>query len=570
MLSPPALPETASSDATVPCTVFSSDGVSQYAVRAASSTASHLITGTGTKGRRAAHPRPSVSPAEYTQQQQQLCRNTSAATTPASASQLKSSNMKTDRELEKYAHCQAGQRGPLKVVNTTPRPESVTALQKHSHVVDPSGASGTERVRKVTGFALENESRTVSFAERQDDAADGKNSARSSQNVPDNSRWNVLRSALRRGMGDNDKRTSQDSSFLFEDVKKHRTSSSTGTSEDETSTPNADTPAKLQFFERYKRMAETSASKPGIMARSLSNNAATASDGPVNQQKTETRHHRAGSSLDAKARAGMLEALLEEEPFFMDSPIDSRLENANVTDGDSTSFWNNRQEDKYTPTRRPNADAMGAVKAAHRGSRLITSDLTGGSRLYANRSISSIDSTQAEKIRMGETDLLTPSTSLDRLGEIARGSRNDAQNREGAGFCDEELDPIEGLDDKPYNGIPTKSRFSQTMSPNLSKATSRQSSHFRRESSVLSSLAPSDSISTPGATDKFHFDYYAGPMPVTDKPKPGSKTCQKCAQSLKGKRFIERDGMLLCEPDWKEMFLPKVSCSRSLSDVRHD
>jgi hypothetical protein len=464
--------------------------------------------------------------------------------------------MKTNREAEKYAQCQADQRGTLKVVNMTPRPESVAALQTISDV-----ASGAERVKKVTGFALENESRTVSFAQRRNDVEDETNSARSSQNVPDNSRWNVLRSALRRGMGEHDKRTSQDSSFLFEDVKKRRTSSSTGVSEDETSTRSMDEPAKLQFFERYKRMAETSASKPGIMARSLSNNSTSPSNGSVNQQKMETRHHRAGSSLDAKARAGMLSALLEEEPFFMESPIDSRLEDAYVTDGDSKSFWNSGHEDTHTPTRCFDAASMGAVKAAHRGSRLITSELTGGIRLYANGSISSIDSSQAEKIRMCETDLLTPSTSLDRLAEIARGFRKDAHVRQ-ADSCDEELDPIEGLDDKPYNGRPTKCRFSQTISPNLSKTTSRQSSHFRRESSVMSSLAPSDSISTPGATDKFHFDLYPASAPIKDKPKPGSKTCQKCAQSLKGKRFIERDGMLLCEPDWKEMFLPKVSCKR--------
>jgi formylmethanofuran dehydrogenase subunit E len=38
----------------------------------------------------------------------------------------------------------------------------------------------------------------------------------------------------------------------------------------------------------------------------------------------------------------------------------------------------------------------------------------------------------------------------------------------------------------------------------------------------------------------------------------GGKRCQKCGDGLQGRRFIERDGVRLCERDWKEMFLPKV------------
>lgn len=561
MLSPPALPETASSDATtIPYTVFSSD-VSQYAVCAAShhlTTASHLVTGkskelfrttSNTKAKGGAHPRPSVSPAEYTQQQQQLCRNTSTATPPASAVHSRSSTSRTHLGAEKYAQCQAGTNGPLKVVNTTPRPESLEAF--HQHNQENSG-----KIKKVTGFPLENESRTVSFAEERNGAADGAHSARSSQNVHDNSRWNVLRSALRKGIGRDSKRSSQDSSFLFEDDTPRRASSSTGVSEDATSAPGVEMPAKQQFFERYKKMAETTASSPGVMARSVSNNAISPAE-QLRQPKVEPRHHRNVSSFDAKVRAGMLEALLEEEPFFMESPIDSRFDDAYAVNGESTSFWSGHQGDKITHT--TSATAPVDSKALNRGSRLITSDLRRGSRLYGNPSISSLDSMQAEKVRMGETNLLTPSTSIDKLAEITRGSRRDAEHRQESTSWDDELDPVEGLDDKPFTGKPAKSLSIQMISPDLGKTTSRQSSHFRRESSVLSSLAPSDSISTPGATDRFHFDHYPAPTAIHAKPKPGTKTCQKCAQSLKGKRFIERDGMLLCEPDWKEMFLPKVS-----------
>ena len=39
------------------------------------------------------------------------------------------------------------------------------------------------------------------------------------------------------------------------------------------------------------------------------------------------------------------------------------------------------------------------------------------------------------------------------------------------------------------------------------------------------------------------------------------KTCQKCGESVGGpKRFVERDGVVLCERDWKKLYLP--SCRR--------
>ena len=38
------------------------------------------------------------------------------------------------------------------------------------------------------------------------------------------------------------------------------------------------------------------------------------------------------------------------------------------------------------------------------------------------------------------------------------------------------------------------------------------------------------------------------------------KTCQKCGDSVGGpRRFVERDGIVLCERDWKKLYLPSVS-----------
>lgn len=39
------------------------------------------------------------------------------------------------------------------------------------------------------------------------------------------------------------------------------------------------------------------------------------------------------------------------------------------------------------------------------------------------------------------------------------------------------------------------------------------------------------------------------------------KTCQKCGETVGGSaRFVERDGIVLCEKDWKKLYLP--SCRR--------
>lgn len=41
------------------------------------------------------------------------------------------------------------------------------------------------------------------------------------------------------------------------------------------------------------------------------------------------------------------------------------------------------------------------------------------------------------------------------------------------------------------------------------------------------------------------------------KPTRRKKTCQKCGTIVGGsKRFVERDGVVLCEQDWKKLYLP--------------
>jgi hypothetical protein len=75
-----------------------------------------------------------------------------------------------------------------------------------------------------------------------------------------------------------------------------------------------------------------------------------------------------------------------------------------------------------------------------------------------------------------------------------------------------------------------------------------------RDSSLSSLIAPSDSISLMQPRRK-----RSETIKLAAKPTGGGKRCQKCGDGLQGRRFIERDGVRLCERDWKEMFLPKVS-----------
>lgn len=482
MVSPPGVPQTATSDATIGYTIST-----PLSPRDASTTSSG-------KGKGPAYPRPSVTPAEYAQQQRGKVPITTFKQPVTGSEQRPPSGVK----------------GPLKVVNTTPRPESIAAFQK-----------GNGAAVKVTGFTLGDALKTTDSVDR----------SASKDSVPEHSKWNVLRNSIRRGL-----------SFS-------EPSATAAPSTPETSQPDAprrpverdtleqlqdllQTPGstdKMQFFERYKRMAEAGA---GPMGRSLSASGSDAGAGSV-------RHSR-----DVKGRAESLGSLVDEAAAVK-SPSMVRLEEAYMDD--RTHGFNARRND---PARSAAARPMGPP-------RLSGSRSTHDKRVQGNGSISSIDSAQADKMRMGEADLLTPSTSMDRLAEITPGAKPVRTSRGGAFAWEKEQDTIEGLLDKPKE-TPLDLEVDHAFSPNLSQATSGQSSRFRRESAASSLLAPSDSISTPGVNDKFHIDYAATAV-MQARLKPGSKACQKCGQSLKGKRFIERDGMLLCEPDWKEMFLPKVS-----------
>ena len=92
---------------------------------------------------------------------------------------------------------------------------------------------------------------------------------------------------------------------------------------------------------------------------------------------------------------------------------------------------------------------------------------------------------------------------------------------------------------------------------NSSHEEHEESSRLRldRDSYQSSMLAPSDSISTPG----FDLQRRRSASTKINQAVPGKKACQKCGLPLRGQRYVKRYGIVLCEADYKEMFLPKVS-----------
>ncbi|KAJ9096734.1 hypothetical protein QFC21_005004 [Naganishia friedmannii] len=583
LFSPAAVPQTASSDSEIrPMTLFSHSKSSVYQSDKGSGDVRRRTS--STKGKGVSYPRPGVTPAEYTQRQQHLNRHTQAV----SVNNVVSPNVKPtpDDAMQSYAQRQgaaagtalAGQRGPLKVVNVTPRPESTVAfpkqdagevMPKYTAAAEAVGSMMASGVKKARGFMNET---TVTWAgakaddnKPDDERAESRNTEQVGQGQ-DGSRWNILRSAMKRGMSSSDKGEPpavqvQITPMPFkqrESVEKiYEQASETASSS--TTSGSASSAGKLEFFERYKKMAETTTTNPAVLTRTRSNTSPPISTSPIESQMMEQPivGHR---EPRIRTRAEVMESLHEEEPAVLAlSPIESRLEEAYMNDANPDFAWTRQREHKHVAgTERERIVTSRKKEAATKMHHSSPKDRNAG-RLQQSTSISSLDSTQAEKIKMGETSLLTPSTSIDRLAEVLHArkeSREDAFTQATTAW-DGELDPIEGLVDQPPPAPSYDASFYSMLSPNASRAISEQFYRSQRESSASSLLAPSDSVSTPGlGGDKFKVDHSIV-TPIREKAKPGTRVCQKCGQNLKGKRFIDRDGIMLCESDWKEMFLPK-------------
>jgi hypothetical protein len=178
------------------------------------------------------------------------------------------------------------------------------------------------------------------------------------------------------------------------------------------------------------------------------------------------------------------------------------------------------------------------------------------SKSFSGTSLSSVDSTTEGKGRVVELAIITPSASMNRLDGTVP-STYDERGAVRVKKPSDETAEIEGLMEDLKADL---DRFG-----NASQEEHEESSRLRldRDSYQSSMLAPSDSISTPG----FDLQRRRSASTKINQAVPGKKACQKCGLPLRGQRYVKRDGIVLCEADYKEMFLPKVSGSRDASRV---
>ena len=345
-----------------------------------------------------------------------------------------------------------------------------------------------------------------------------------------NSRWGALRNAVQTAATlATSRKASSDQNVSFLDVPStaNQANRPGQTRTNSSSTIEAISPAvspesmmqagpaaKLPFFERYKKMAENS-------------NGATS----MVRQISIKEDRKLGNPSSAKSNPA-LDAVGEDSYVMSESP--SRFGFDEREDG-STLPWLRGGSETSSSDRR-----MEPFPA----------------QPFSDASLSSNGSTSESKARAGDLAIITPSASMNQLDGIAMGTRGRHQPplhvREASG---EDGELIEGLIDELKTDL---DQFGM-LSPNMSVDRKTE-----RESYQSSQLAPSDSISTPG------LDLHRRRSDSTKLAQavPGKRACQKCGVSLKGRRYVKRDGIVLCEADWKEMFLPKVSCCRFTSCLR--
>ena len=170
------------------------------------------------------------------------------------------------------------------------------------------------------------------------------------------------------------------------------------------------------------------------------------------------------------------------------------------------------------------------------------------SKSFSGTSLSSVGSTTEGKGRVVELAIITPSASMNRLNGTVPAAYDEGGAPRARKPAEENAD-IEGLMDDLKADIHRLG--------NSSHEEHEESSRLRldRDSYQSSMLAPSDSISTPG----FDLQRRRSASTKINQAVPGKKACQKCGLPLRGQRYVKRDGIVLCEADYKEMFLPKVS-----------
>ncbi|WVQ71747.1 hypothetical protein IAR50_001288 [Cryptococcus sp. DSM 104548] len=152
-------------------------------------------------------------------------------------------------------------------------------------------------------------------------------------------------------------------------------------------------------------------------------------------------------------------------------------------------------------------------------------------------------------------EVVTPSQSFDGLADRARGDVGLEQ-------IGEEDEDVLGLmskvsmgDADEVEGRMTASNSVSTIASGGYPITTVPNTTPNLKYPLTYSHQRMPSAKSPSATSKL-----APPSPLANAPRK-QKICQKCNEVVGGpKRFVERDGVVLCEKDWKKLYLP--SCRR--------
>lgn len=207
------------------------------------------------------------------------------------------------------------------------------------------------------------------------------------------------------------------------------------------------------------------------------------------------------------------------------------------------------------PPRPPAAAATASTAAANESARNAFWDRYKQQQTEANASQSTLQPVSASNASLSSSGTSTAETALRLLTPMA----SDDGLREASPAA------------KASEPIVVASPESETTPEHERGHSPSESVDMSRRTSTI---APSDSISSPGVADWPRKDPSAPPVPkLAAAPPPSSaasstgsnakRACHRCAGSLRGKKYVQREnGVKLCEDCFKEMFLPKVRQNR--------
>ncbi|ORX33749.1 hypothetical protein BD324DRAFT_653802 [Kockovaella imperatae] len=263
------------------------------------------------------------------------------------------------------------------------------------------------------------------------------------------------------------------------------------------------------FFDRYKQMQSSNDSSRALGVG----------------RKPSDQHGRSRQIVDSpQPSAYDLDDAYED----MDGP-DSALPWATPQLEDSPEI---KQNDKL-PRQRNHPSKLNHQR--HRPGDSETSSNSSGSRRY-------------EASGPESEEIVTPSTSFEGLADRMQGSgRREKASKDRYGYDHDDddrrrRDPV----------APARKGSGESREKDRSKIQKSNSNSTIKAPGGKSRNPPEDSPDVPSS-----------------RSRPTPKTCQKCGETVGGSRkFVERDGVVLCEADWKKMYLPTCRKCQKLIETK--